>query len=57
MGNIHLSLPKELRDEMDKYPKVNWSRINQLAVTAYIQKRKNIEQFQKTQKELARRGK
>jgi|GEM_PF-3468918 metal-responsive CopG/Arc/MetJ family transcriptional regulator len=42
MTNITLSLPQELREEMDKFPEVVWSKVVQQAIRRYIDNKTKI---------------
>jgi len=48
MPNITLSISKELKNEMDNFPEVNWSQVTKTAIIAYIEKRKIIDKNQST---------
>jgi len=50
MGTFTVSIPKELKDELDKYPEINWAE--------YLKKRFKVrlKEFQKFE-ELKNRGK
>jgi len=41
MPNVTISVPDELKTEMDKFPEVSWSEICRNAIGSYIQSRKN----------------
>lgn len=41
MPNVTISVPDELKSEMDKYPEVSWSEVSRKAFTQYISERKN----------------
>jgi len=41
MTNVTISVPEELKAEMDKFPEVSWSEICRKAISGYIQSRKN----------------
>jgi len=41
MPNVTISVPDELKTEMDKFPEVSWSEICRNAISQYIAQRKN----------------
>jgi hypothetical protein len=41
MPNLTISVPDELKNEMDKLTEVNWSEVSRNAISAYIEQRKN----------------
>jgi len=41
LPNVTISVPEELKTEMDKFPEVSWSEICRNAISRYIQARKN----------------
>lgn len=41
MPNVTISVPEELKTEMDNYPEVSWSEICRNAISQYIAQRKN----------------
>ena len=47
MVNITLSVPEELKKEMDKFPEMNWSEIARAAITHRILILSKIREFTK----------
>jgi hypothetical protein len=41
MPNVTISVPDDLKAEMDKFPEVSWSEISRKAIAKYIEERKN----------------
>jgi hypothetical protein len=41
MPNVTISVPDDLKNEMDKFPEVSWSEISRKAILKYIEERKN----------------
>lgn len=41
MPNVTISVPEDLKSEMDKLTEVNWSEVSRNAISAYINQRKN----------------
>ena len=37
--NLTVSIPDDLKTEMDKYPEVNWSQVAKKAIETYIKER------------------
>jgi len=53
LPNVTISVPEELKTEMDKFAEVSWSEICRNAISGYIQARKNpIPQIQLRGKEI-----
>ena len=42
MVNFTVSIPEDLKAEMDKFPDVNWSELTRKSVQNYLQNRKNM---------------
>lgn len=47
MTNITLSIPEELKKEMDKFPEMNWSEIARAAIKQRIEILKFFKEFTK----------
>jgi hypothetical protein len=45
MVNMTLAVPKELKDEMDIYPWVNWSEVARMAIRERLRELKVLEEF------------
>ena len=41
MVNFTVSIPEDLKSEMDKFPDVNWSELTRKSIQIYLQNRKN----------------
>ena len=49
MGKITLSIPKELKEELNKYPEINWTEVLKAGLRKKIEK---LEKFEKLEGEL-----
>jgi len=50
MANLTISIPKELKAKMDKFPEINWSRLTSLLLS---QKIKRLELLKELDEMLA----
>jgi hypothetical protein len=53
MVNFTVTLPEDLKAEMEKYPEVNWSEVTRKSIQIYVQNRKNpVPQLEFEMKEV-----
>ena len=45
MVNMTLSIPKELKDEMDQFPEINWSEVARIAIREKITDLNLLKEF------------
>ena len=45
MVNMTLSIPKELKDQMDQFPEINWSEVARIAIREKITDLNLLKEF------------
>lgn len=61
MVSITLSVPEEMKEEMDEFPEINWSEVARQSINRKLQELQFLEEFKKhselTKKEAVELGK
>ncbi len=47
MVSITLSVPEEMKDEMDDFPEINWSEVARQSIDEKLQELRFLEEFKK----------
>ena len=60
MVSITLSVPEEMKDEMEKFPEINWSEVARQSIDEKLEELRFLEEFKKesdlTQEEAVKLG-
>jgi len=60
MVSITLSVPEEMKDEMEKFPEINWSEVARQSIDEKLEELRFLEEFKResdlTQEEAVKLG-